>query len=76
MTPAEVEAKLDELLRLTAETEWLEFKEAKSGYDLNRIGQYFSALSNEANPGKQVFWWLVFGVEDKTRAVVGKLAIV
>jgi len=71
MTPADVEAKLDELLRLPAETEWVEFKEAKSSYDLNRIGEYFSALSNEANLGNQEFGWLVFGVEDKARAIVG-----
>lgn len=71
MTPAEVEATLDELLRLPAETEWVEFKEAKNGYDLNRIREYFSALSNEANPGNQDSGWLVFGVEDKSRAVVG-----
>jgi ATP-dependent DNA helicase RecG len=71
MTPADVEAKLDELLRLPAETEWVEFKEAKSSYDLNRIGEYFSALSNEANLGNQEFGWLVFGVEDKARTIVG-----
>lgn len=27
---------------LPAETEWIEFKEAKSQYDFNKIGQYFS----------------------------------
>jgi hypothetical protein len=34
---------------LTAENEIVEFKEAKPGYDFNKIGKYFSALSNEAN---------------------------
>lgn len=71
MTPAEVEAKLDELLRLPAETEWAEFKEAKNGYDFNDLGQYFSALSNEANLKNQSFGWLVFGVEDKAKKIVG-----
>ena len=44
MTPAEVEAKLDELLKLPAETEWVEFKEAKGTFHFNELGQYFSAL--------------------------------
>jgi len=40
---------LEELRRLPAETEWLEFKEAKTGYDFSKIGKYFSAISNESN---------------------------
>lgn len=70
MTPAEVEAKLDELLRLPAETEWVEFKEAKNTFHFNELGQYFSALSNEANLKHQSSGWLVFGIEDKSRAFV------
>lgn len=31
------------------ETEIVEFKEAKGGYSEDKIGQYFSAISNEAN---------------------------
>ena len=30
------------------ETEIVEFKEAKGGYSEDKIGQYFSAISNEA----------------------------
>jgi ATP-dependent DNA helicase RecG len=71
MTPAEVELKLDELLELPAETEWAEFKEAKNGFHFNDLGQYFSALSNEANLKNQTFGWLVFGVEDRKKAIVG-----
>lgn len=70
MTPAEVEAKLDELLKLPAETEWVEFKEAKNTFHFNELGQYFSALSNEANLKNQSSGWLVFGVEDKSRTLV------
>jgi hypothetical protein len=40
---------LHTLLDLTAENEVVEFKEAKNGYDFNKLGKYFSALSNEAN---------------------------
>ena len=31
------------------ETEVVEFKEANRDYDKDKIGQYFSAISNEAN---------------------------
>ena len=65
MTPAELHAKLTEFLSLPAETEWVEFKEAKNNYDFDDLGQYFSALSNEANLKGQAFGWLVFGVKDK-----------
>ena len=73
MTPAELQAKLTEFLSLPAETEWVEFKEAKNGYDFDDLGQYFSALSNEANLKGQLFGWLVFGVKDKPvpRPIVG-----
>lgn len=70
MTPSEVEAKLDELLKLPAETEWVEFKEAKNTFHFNELGQYFSSLSNEANLKNQTFSWLVFGIEDKSRTFV------
>jgi ATP-dependent DNA helicase RecG len=33
---------------LSAETEVFEFKEAKNDFSFEKIGQYFSALSNEA----------------------------
>ena len=49
MTPAELKAKLDELLKLPAETEWVEFKEAKTNFDSDDLGKYFVALCNEAN---------------------------
>ncbi|HPY39245.1 MAG TPA: putative DNA binding domain-containing protein [Thiolinea sp.] len=62
--------KLQELLASYAETEVVEFKEAKNNYDFNKLGQYFSALSNEANLKRQKSAWLVFGVNDK-HAVVG-----
>lgn len=55
---------LNELLALPHETEWVEFKEANSNYDFNKIGQYFSALSNEANLNHKPCAWLVFGVKD------------
>lgn len=71
MTPADALAKLSELLALPAETEWVEFKEAGNDYDTDKIGRYFSSLSNEANLKGQSFGWLVFGVQDKTHKVLG-----
>ncbi|TWU02223.1 RNA-binding domain-containing protein [Stieleria varia] len=73
MTPTELQSKLTEFLSLPAETEWLEFKEAKSDKHFDDIGEYFSALSNEANLKGQPFGWLVFGVKDKPvpRQIVG-----
>ena len=61
MKPDEIERKLQELIILPSETEWVEFKEAKSNFDFDDLGKYFSALSNEANLKGQPAGWLVFG---------------
>ena len=53
------------------EGETVEFKEASRDYSTDKIGSYFSALSNEANLHGSDAAWLVFGVRNKTRAVVG-----
>lgn len=47
------------------ENEIVEFKEAKNDFDFRKLGQYFSALSNEANLINADNAWLVFGVNDK-----------
>jgi ATP-dependent DNA helicase RecG len=64
-------AKLVELRNLLAENEIVEFKEAKNDYDFRKLGKYFSALSNEANLQNADFGWLIFGVEDEKKAIVG-----
>ena len=53
------------------ENETIEFKEASKDYDTDKIGRYVSALSNEANLSECGSAWLVFGVRNKTREVVG-----
>ena len=53
------------------EGEVVEFKQAGNDYDTDKIGEYFSALSNEANLREANAAWLIFGVSDKTRTVVG-----
>jgi len=66
-----INKKLKQLLSTYSENETLEFKEAKKSYDFNKIGKYFSALANEANLSCQNEAWLVFGVVDKNKTVVG-----
>ena len=61
---------LDKLIS-SWESEVVEFKEAGKDYDKNKIGQYFSAISNEANLKGLQHGWLVFGVRNKDRIIVG-----
>lgn len=58
-------AQLDKLRALPAETEWLDFKEAKQNFDLDDLGKYVSALANEANLCNRPCGWLVLGVKDR-----------
>ncbi len=61
---------LDRLLQLTTENEVVEFKEAKTQFDRDKLGQYFSAISNEANLKGIKNGWLVLGVKDD-KSIVG-----
>lgn len=70
MTPDELTDLLDRLID-GWENEVVEFKEAGEGYSTGEIGKYFSALSNEANLRDADAGWLVFGVSNRTRSVVG-----
>ena len=58
-------------LRYHHENEVVEFKKAENSFDFDDLGKYFSALSNEANLRDKDFAWLVFGVHDKTREILG-----
>ena len=55
---------LAELRAMPAETEWLDFKEARRNFDNDDLGKYVSALANEANLLGRDRAWLVFGVGD------------
>lgn len=57
---------LQGLLAKPAETEIVEFKRAKNSFSDSELGQYFSALSNEANLKGEAYAWLVFGVDNST----------
>ncbi len=70
MNQAALHQKLTELIA-TWENEVVEFKEASKDYSTSKIGKYFSALSNEANLQDVDAGWLIFGVSNKTRSVVG-----
>jgi len=62
---------LQELRATGHETEIIEFKEAKNNYDSSKLGKYFSALSNEANLNHKPFAWLIFGIKDSDKSIVG-----
>jgi ATP-dependent DNA helicase RecG len=70
MDHAALERLLNELIA-TWENEVVEFKQAGNDYDTDKIGEYFSALSNEANLRGADRAWLVFGVNNRSRRVVG-----
>ena len=59
-------ATLDNLIG-NWENEVVEFKEANNDYDREKIGKYFSAISNEANLKGIQFGWLIFGVRNKDK---------
>lgn len=70
MELAESTKLLDDLIT-TWENEVVEFKQAGNDYSTDDIGKYFSALTNEANLRGAESGWLVFGLNNKTRALVG-----
>ena len=53
------------------ENEVVEFKAAQNSYDVDDLGKYFSALSNEANLRERDFAWIIFGVDNKTHEITG-----
>ena len=58
-------------LILNWENEVVEFKEANEDYKKSEIGQYFSAISNEANLKNLQYGWLVFGVRNRDKQITG-----
>lgn len=67
-TEQQLQDMLAEMLR-HPENEVVEFKEARTNYHFNDIGEYFSALSNEANIRNMPSGWLIFGVNNSRRVV-------
>jgi ATP-dependent DNA helicase RecG len=69
MSEQELNKILSDAVSLPAETEIVEFKEAKESYDFGKIGKYFSALSNEANLKGKSCAWLIFGVDNNHKII-------
>lgn len=62
---------LDELRRMSTETEWLEFKRAGQTFNFDQMAQYVSALANEANLHRREEGWLVMGIDDRLDPATG-----
>jgi len=60
---------IKDLLSYVDENEWIEFKVNNS--NPQEIGEYISALSNSSCLHKKKFGYLVYGIENKTKNVVG-----
>ncbi len=69
MTLINFQILLKHLLSLGKETEWREFKQNNSEPD--SVGEYISALANSAALHKQPFGYLIWGVNDDTKQIVG-----
>ena len=69
MSSPELISRLKELLLLSEETEWVEFKCNYANPE--EIGEYLSALSNLAGLHKKDAGYLVWGIENLSRKVVG-----
>ncbi len=59
---------LNHLLTQT-ENEVVEFKTAENQFDRDKLGRYFSALSNEANLRDKDFAWMVLGVSNDKQLI-------
>lgn len=62
---------LNELRRMSTETEWLEFKRAGQTFSFDQMAQYVSALANEANLHRREEGWLVMGIDDRLDPATG-----
>ena len=67
MIETQIRELINELLKQSHESEWVEFK--LNFHSVEEIGERISALSNGACIQNQPFGYLVFGVEDKTHSV-------
>jgi len=60
---------IQNLLEYPREQEWFEFK--ANWFEPNVLGEYISALANAAAYHGRDFGYFVWGIEDKTHAIVG-----
>ncbi len=71
MNEDQIKQKLNALLGSQCESELVEFKKAHDNFKFEKLGKYFSALSNEANIKNKDCGWLVFGIDDSNHSIVG-----
>lgn len=71
MNSGDLTLLLDRLLAQAGEHEWLEFKHND---DPHTMGEYVSALANAAALDGEPFGYMVWGIENDTRRVVGSPA--
>ena len=64
-----IEELVKELIKLPAETEWVEFKVNMEEPD--KVGEYISALSNSAAILGKSSAYIIWGVDDRTHEIVG-----
>lgn len=69
MNSEEFKNRVKSLLFLAKETEWVEFKLNQS--DPQEIGEYISALSNSAALYHEINAYIVWGIDNRTRKIVG-----
>lgn len=70
MNQTELKKLLNELINRW-EDEITEFKQAGDNFSTSDIGKYFSALANEANLRNCHSAWLVFGVDNDSKNIIG-----
>lgn len=71
MTIQQLHTLLEELIALSSETNWVEFKMGAKSITNTQIGEYISAMSNGATIANKPFGYIVWGVEDETQIVKG-----
>ncbi len=69
MTEKDLQEILSDILISYTEKEWIEFKENNDNPKM--IGEYISALSNSACVEGKDYAYLIYGVKDETKEIVG-----
>lgn len=64
-----IEDTVGALLKESGEAEWLEFKHNNDTPD--KIGETISAIANSVALAQKEQGWIIWGVEDKTRRIIG-----
>ncbi|MCU0469930.1 MAG: putative DNA binding domain-containing protein [Arcicella sp.] len=75
MQEKDLQILLEELLQQNGEQTWLEFKSnvapQRASITPEGIGEYISALANGATISNQDFGYLILGIEDQTKNIIG-----